>query len=107
MSHAPSLLVDVEAELAHWKMLHGEGKLGPQSFSEHARLIKMACDVFLQLPRESNEVRMQRLRQRYDAEHPWPRIAWSDAESFVRACWARLDGTGQHEPYPAPAGSPA
>jgi hypothetical protein len=103
VSHAPCLLVDVEAELAHWKMLHGEGKLGPQSFSEHARLIKMACDVFLQLPRESNAVRMQRLRQRYDAEHPWPRIAWNDAEALVLACWARLDGSERRDTQPDPA----
>ncbi|WP_017917474.1 transposase [Xanthomonas sacchari] len=107
MSHAPSLLVDVEAELAHWKALHAAGKLGSQSFSEHARLIKMACDVFLQLPRESNDVRLQRLRQRYDAEHPWPRIAWSDAETLVVACWARLDGSEQHDHHPDPAPTPA
>ncbi|MFC6839163.1 transposase [Xanthomonas theicola] len=106
MSHAPRSLVDVEAELAHWKTLHGEGKLGPQSFSEHARLIKMACDVFLQLPRESNAMRTQRLRQRYGAEHPWPRITWNDAEALVLACWVRLDGSERRGTQPDPTTAP-
>lgn len=107
MSHAPCLLVDVEAELAHWKALHAQGALGTHSFSEHARLIKTACDVFLQLPRESNAVRMERLRQRYESEHPWPRIAWSDAETFVLACWARLDGSDKNATHPTAPGASA
>ncbi|OAX54434.1 hypothetical protein A6R73_03750 [Xanthomonas translucens pv. poae] len=73
------------------------------AFTPHA----LCSNNFLQLPREPNAVRMQRLRQRYDAEHPWPRIAWSDAEALVLGCWARLDGSERRDTHPDPAPVPA
>lgn len=83
------LVVDVQAEVAHWQSRHAQGGLGIGKFSELSPVVKMACDIYLQAPYSSEEERLAMFRRRI--EHHFIASGTQDTyERLASNCWQRL-----------------
>ncbi|MEA9558341.1 hypothetical protein VC273_21335 [Xanthomonas nasturtii] len=88
MSRDPSV-IDVQAEIAHWQARHAQGNLGAGKFSELSPVVKMACDIYLQAPRSSDQERLRLFRDRLE-HHFISSSTQSNYEQLATDCWQRL-----------------
>jgi hypothetical protein len=83
------LVVDVQAEIAHWQARHAQGNLGIGKFSELSPVVKMACDVYLQAPHSSDQERLAMFRRRIE-HHFISSSTQEHYEQLATGCWERL-----------------
>jgi len=82
-------VIDVEAELSHWRQKHAEGALGSGSFGHYVPWVKFACDSLITHPRASNEEREDAFQTQY-ALQIMPRLTEQQARAFVEQCWEHV-----------------
>lgn len=82
-------VIDVEAELSHWRQKHAEGSLGSGSFGHYVPWIKFACDSLITHPRATNEQREDSFQTHY-ALQIMPRLTELQAREFVEQCWEHV-----------------
>ncbi|HEY0332579.1 MAG TPA: hypothetical protein VGC74_02565 [Stenotrophomonas sp.] len=83
-------VIDVDAELAHWRLRHGHGELGREPFDEYAALLKLGYDVWLGAPRATEGQLYEALLEAYRRQHPTPAVSWDETRWLVRRAWHRL-----------------
>lgn len=90
-THVPSIppVIDVEAELKHWRQQHADGALGSSSFGHLVPWVKFACDSLLTHPRSSNAERETAFQTHY-ALQIMPRLSESQARAFVEQVWEHV-----------------
>ncbi len=79
-------VIDVEAELNHWRQQHAKGAMGPGSFGHFVPWIKFACDSLITHPRASDEERGEAFQRHY-ALQIMPRLTEAQAREFVQQVW--------------------
>ena len=79
-------VIDVEAELNHWRQRHAEGAMGPGSFGHFVPWIKFACDSLITHPRATNEQREDAFQTQY-ALQIMPRLTEAQARAFIEQVW--------------------
>lgn len=93
---APSLrtlqcpVIDVEAELAHWRARHALGELGHHPFEDCVVLLKLGYDVWLSSPRATEGQLYEALLEAYRRLHRAPALSWDETRWLVRRAWHRL-----------------
>jgi hypothetical protein len=91
MSRDPSV-IDVQAEIAHWQQRHASEQMGISKFSVLSPVVKLACDIYLQAPRSSQEQRLDMFRDRLQT-HFLPPGSQPHLERLATDCWRRLSAT--------------
>ncbi len=79
-------VIDVDAELNHWRQRHADGAMGPGSFGHFVPWIKFACDSLITHPRATNEQREEAFQTQY-ALQIMPRLTEAQAREFIEQCW--------------------
>jgi len=85
-------VIDVEAELNHWRQQHAKGAMGPGSFGHFVPWIKFACDSLITHPRASNEEREEDFQTQY-ALQIMPRLTEAQAREFIQEVWEHVYGS--------------
>jgi len=75
-------VIDVDAELDHWRRQHADGALSHNSFGSYVPWIKFACDSLITQPRASNAQRDETFQTQY-ALQIMPRLSEAQAREFV------------------------
>lgn len=79
--------VDIEKELAHWKLAFNKGSLPATNFRhEVAPIIRLACDIYVRNPHGGRPAWLQELK-----EHLQRRSSLRGdpgAEEIASGCWA-------------------
>ena len=88
MLHCP--VIDVEAELAHWRNCHARGELGSQPFEDYAALLKLGYDVYLGAPRATEGQLYEALLEAYRRQPRTPALNWDETRWLIRRAWHRL-----------------
>jgi len=83
-------VVDVDAELAHWRSCHAQGELGSHPFDDYASLLKLGYDVYLGAPRASEAQLYELLLEAYRRQQRTPALSWDETRWLVRRAWHRL-----------------
>lgn len=91
MNRDPSV-IDVQAEIAHWQERNAHEELGVSKFSVLSPVVKLACDIYLQAPRSSQEQRLDMFRDRLQT-HILPPGSQPQLEQLATDCWRRLGAT--------------
>jgi len=91
------MMIDVDAELAHWRALHASGQLSGASFGHYVPWVKFACDTLLSQPRADLNQREALFRDHFD-QQIMPRLTQQQARAFVQQCWDRMCNTERDDP---------
>jgi len=91
MNRDPSV-IDVQAEIAHWQERNAHEELGVSKFSVLSPVVKLACDIYLQAPRSTQEQRLDMFRDRLQT-HILPPGSQPQLEQLAADCWRRLGAT--------------
>lgn len=89
-------VIDVDAEVSHWRQLHADGNLGTGSFGHYVPWIKFACDSLITQPRASDEQRDEMFQTHY-ALQIMPRLSEEQARQFVDECWEHIYHAGRQD----------
>jgi len=89
-------VIDVDAEVSHWRQLHADGNLGTGSFGHYVPWIKFACDSLITQPRASDEQRDEMFQTHY-ALQIMPRLSEEQARQFVDQCWEHVYHAGRQD----------
>lgn len=89
-------VIDVDAEVSHWRQRHADGNLGPGSFGHYVPWVKFACDSLITQPRASDEQRDEMFQNHY-ALQIMPRLTEEQARDFVDQCWEHVYLSGRHD----------
>lgn len=82
-------VINVDAELDHWRRQHAEGALPHNSFGSYVPWIKFACDSLITQPRASEAERDEMFQTQY-ALQIMPRLSEAQAREFVDRCWQHV-----------------
>ncbi len=82
-------VINVDAELDHWRRQHAEGALPHNSFGSYVPWIKFACDSLITQPRASEAERDEMFQTQY-ALQIMPRLSEAQALEFVDRCWQHV-----------------
>ncbi|KAG1468115.1 hypothetical protein G6F57_012728 [Rhizopus arrhizus] len=93
-------VINVDAELDHWRRQHADGALPHNSFGSYVPWIKFACDSLITQPRASNAQRDEMFQTQY-ALQIMPRLNQPGAPAGRSAparlsCTAPAQGTADH-----------
>lgn len=94
-------VINVDAELDHWRRQHADGALPHNSFGSYVPWIKFACDSLITQPRASNAQRDEMFQTQY-ALQIMPRLSEAQAREFVDRCWQHVYQTSQVRLQDAP-----
>ncbi|KAF1014860.1 MAG: hypothetical protein GAK31_02347 [Stenotrophomonas maltophilia] len=94
-------VIEVDAELNHWRQQHAGGALGNGSFGHYIPWIKFACDSLITQPRATDEQRDDMFQTQY-ALQIMPRLTEAQARDFVERCWDHLYRSSTIPPQHAP-----
>jgi hypothetical protein len=89
-------VINVDAEVSHWRQRHADGLLGTGSFGHYVPWIKFACDSLITQPRASDEQRDEAFQTQY-ALQIMPRLTEDEARAFVEQCWEHVYLTSRHD----------
>ncbi|MBD3827808.1 MULTISPECIES: hypothetical protein [Stenotrophomonas] len=89
-------VIDVDAEVGHWRQRHADGTLGSGSFGHYVPWIKFACDSLITQPRASDEQRDESFQTHY-ALQIMPRLSEDQARDFVEQCWEHVYRAGRQD----------
>ncbi len=89
-------VIDVDAEVSHWRQLHADGSLGSGSFGHYVPWIKFACDSLITQPRASDAQRDEMFQTHY-ALQIMPRLSEEQARDFVDQCWEHIYLAGRQD----------
>lgn len=90
VSFSVPAVIDVDAEVDHWRRHHAAGLLGDKSsFGQYITWIKFACDSLITHPRDSDSERMEAFKRFY-ALQIMPRLTEAEASAFVDQCWDHI-----------------
>lgn len=89
-------MINVDAEVGHWRQHHAEGNLGTGSFGHYVPWIKFACDSLLTQPRATDAQREEMFEMHY-ALQIMPRLTEDQARQFVEQCWEHIYVAGRHD----------
>ncbi|HDS0950310.1 TPA: hypothetical protein QDZ34_002705 [Stenotrophomonas maltophilia] len=87
-------VIDVDAELDHWRRQHADGALPHNSFGSYVPWVKFACDSLITQPRASNAQRDEMFQTQY-ALQIMPRLSEAQAREFVDRCWQHVYQTSR------------
>ena len=82
-------VIDVDAELDHWRRQHAEGALLHTPFGSYVPWVKFACDSLITQPRASDAQRDEMFQTQY-ALQIMPRLSEQQARDFVERCWQHV-----------------
>ena len=89
-------VINVDAELDHWRRQHAEGALPHNSFGSYVPWIKFACDSLITQPRASEAERDEMFQTQY-ALQIMPRLTEEQARAFVESCWEHVYLASRHD----------
>lgn len=89
-------VINVEAEVNHWRQKHVAGELQSASFGHYMPWIKFACDSLITQPRATDEERDEAFKTHY-ALQIMPRLSADEAREFVEKVWEHVYLMSQHD----------
>ncbi|MBT2766998.1 hypothetical protein J7J08_05065 [Stenotrophomonas sp. ISL-67] len=89
-------VINVEAEVNHWRQKHDAGELRSASFGHYIPWIKFACDSLITHPKASDDVRERDFQDHYAAQI-MAKLSVAEAREFVEQVWEHVYLTNQHD----------
>ncbi len=86
-------VVDVDAELAYWRDLHAEGRLGRRDFADYSMLLRLGYDIYRAYPRATEAQLYRVLQDGYHQHRPMLSVPWDEARWLVRHAWHHMEQT--------------
>ena len=89
-------VINVDAELDHWRRQHADGALPHNSFGSYVPWIKFACDSLITHPKATDEEREQAFQTHY-AGQIMAKLSPDEARTFVEQVWEHVYLMSQHD----------